>query len=190
MIFCMAAQLEALLSQQFAHDAEATLHSEKASFGLRVQEILEDFKLPIVDVDLKRPWGGFFRIDREHAPQFAELFFRGTDFEIPDKLDVSPKILLVAPQMRLSWQVHERRSEYWRAVGGAVGYKVSETDQEPAEVTILHKDEAITVPQGTRHRLIGLRSWGIIAEAWIHTELTNPSTEEDNRRIQDDFKRT
>jgi hypothetical protein len=40
-----------------------------------------------------------------------------------------------------------------------------------------------------RHRLIGLDSWAIVAEIWQHTDIENPSNEEDIVRIQDDFGR-
>ena len=43
--------------------------------------------------------------------------------------------------------------------------------------------------QGERHRLVGLKEWGIIAEIWIHTDANHPSDENDIVRLQDDFKR-
>jgi mannose-6-phosphate isomerase len=43
--------------------------------------------------------------------------------------------------------------------------------------------------KGERHRLIGLDSWRIVAEIWQHTDLENPSDEDDIVRLQDDFGR-
>jgi mannose-6-phosphate isomerase len=49
--------------------------------------------------------------------------------------------------------------------------------------------ETITLKQGERHRLIGLDDWGIVAEIWVHTDVNNPSNEDDIVRLQDDFGR-
>ena len=71
--------------------------------------------------DLNRPWGGFFVLDENQAQQFADIYFEGLDvgpLRIAGKL--SPKILLVKPEARLSWQYHHRRAETWRVVEGPV----------------------------------------------------------------------
>ena len=47
----------------------------------------------------------------------------------------------------------------------------------------------IQLDKGERHRLIGLDSWGIVAEIWQHTDPENPSDEDDIVRLQDDFGR-
>jgi hypothetical protein len=49
--------------------------------------------------------------------------------------------------------------------------------------------EIVRLNQGQRHRLVGLNSWGMIAEIWQHTDINNPSDEEDIVRVQDDFGR-
>ena len=49
--------------------------------------------------------------------------------------------------------------------------------------------EVIKLKQGERHRLIGLDDWGIVAEIWQHTNLDEPSDENDIIRVQDDFGR-
>ena len=72
--------------------------------------------------DLNRPWGGFFVLDENQAQEFANIYFEGLDVDplrIGGKL--SPKILLVKPEARLSWQYHHRRAETWRVVEGPVG---------------------------------------------------------------------
>ncbi len=74
------------------------------------------------------------------------------------------------------------------AIGGEVGIKVSDDDTEGALQTKKAGD-VIILRQGERHRLIGLSSWGIIAEIWQHTDENNPSNEEDIVRVQDDFGR-
>ena len=78
-----------------------------------VESLLQKFN--VIDSDLTRPWGGFYVIDETQAQQFADAFFDGLDVNtltIGGKL--SPKILLVAPGQRLSWQYHNRRAEIWK----------------------------------------------------------------------------
>lgn len=72
-------------------------------------------KFTVIASDLTRPWGGFYVIDETQAQLFADTFFDGLDVNtltIGGKL--SPKILLVAPNQRLSWQYHKRRAEIWK----------------------------------------------------------------------------
>ncbi len=117
------------------------------------------------------------------------IYFSNEDFEsikITHKL--SPKILLVAPRTRLSWQYHHRRAEIWKCIGGTVGVITSDSDEENAEQKLKDGD-IIKLKQGERHRLIGLDDWGVVAEIWQHTDELNPSDEEDIIRVQDDFGR-
>ena len=69
-----------------------------------------------------------------------------------------------------------------------MGVKISDTDVE-GELTVLNDDDFIKMDKGERHRLIGLNSWGVVAEIWQHTDQDNPSDEEDIVRLQDDFGR-
>ncbi|MCP1381389.1 MULTISPECIES: phosphoheptose isomerase [Runella] len=143
----------------------------------------------VVKEDQTRPWGGFFVLDESQTPQFAATYFPTVELsslQITQKL--SPKILVVAPEKRLSWQYHHRRAEIWRVVSGTVGVVTSETDEE-TEVKSYQPGELIVLKQGERHRLVGLAEWGILAEIWQHTDATNPSDEEDIVRVQDDFGR-
>lgn len=71
---------------------------------------------------------------------------------------------------------------------GIVGVKTSLTDEE-GELQQLVPGTFIKMEKGERHRLIGLESWGIVAEIWQHTEIDNPSDEKDIVRLQDDFGR-
>ena len=101
---------------------------------------------------------------------------------------LSPKILVVAPEQRLSWQYHHRRAEIWRVIQGPVGVATSD-DDEQSNVRSMGAGESITLKQGERHRLVGLQSWGILAEIWQHTDAKSPSDENDIVRVQDDFGR-
>ncbi|MDF7818149.1 phosphoheptose isomerase [Runella sp. MFBS21] len=143
----------------------------------------------VVKQDQTRPWGGFFVLDEAQTPAFAAKYFPSVELstiQITQKL--SPKILVVAPEKRLSWQYHHRRAEIWRVVSGIVGVVKSDTDQE-TEVKSYEPGELITLRQGERHRLVGLAEWGVLAEIWQHTDASNPSDEDDIVRVQDDFGR-
>jgi mannose-6-phosphate isomerase len=152
-------------------------------------KMLADLGFDIVKQDDKRPWGGFYVIDEAQAVRFAAHFFPEENLDalkITEKL--SPKILMVAPNKRLSWQYHHRRAEIWKCIGGKAAVATSDNDEEQ-EQTILQIGDVIKLYQGKRHRLIGLNEWGIIAEIWQHTDLDNPSDEDDIIRLQDDFGR-
>lgn len=162
---------------------------DKSAVFEQISEALKKENFTIVKQDQTRPWGGFFVIDESQAKAFATKFFPHLDMEnieITNKL--SPKILVVAPNKRLSWQYHFRRAEIWEIVSGIVGVKTSLTDEE-GELQKLSPGSFIQMDKGERHRLIGLESWGIVAEIWEHTDPENPSDEEDIVRLQDDFGR-
>jgi mannose-6-phosphate isomerase-like protein (cupin superfamily) len=164
-------------------------NTEKTAIFSQIAQELEKLGFRIAKQDQSRPWGGFFVIDETQAAQFAKAYFPDipfADLQITQKL--SPKILVVAPEKRLSWQYHFRRAEIWRVVAGIVGVVVSNTDAE-GDLQELRPKDIIKLQQGQRHRLIGLKSWGIIAEIWQHTDMSNPSDEDDIVRIQDDFGR-
>jgi mannose-6-phosphate isomerase len=143
----------------------------------------------IIKEDKTRPWGGFYVIDETQAEQFAKEFFPEEDFEkLKISYKLSPKILMVAPNKRLSWQYHHRRAEIWRCIDGNVAVATSNTDKEEQK-HILKVGDKIKLKQGKRHRLIGLDGWGVVAEIWQHTDAANPSDEDDIVRLQDDFGR-
>ena len=154
-----------------------------------VHSALEEQHFRIVDKDHNRPWGGFFVIAEDQAQRFTDVYFDGLDvssLKISGKL--SPKILIVAPNKRLSWQYHHRRAEIWRVIQGQAGVVRSNTDSEN-ELEILKVGATVTLLQGERHRLVGLEDYAVVAEIWQHTDLDNPSDEEDIVRLQDDFGR-
>jgi len=154
-----------------------------------VRKYLNELRLTIINEDMRRPWGGFFVLDENQAKEFATHFFPTIavdSLRISGKL--SPKILMVEPGKRLSWQYHHRRAEIWRTIGGTVAVATSMTDEETERVQI-GVGETIRLAQGQRHRLIGLDGWGVVAEIWQHTDASKPSDESDIVRLQDDFGR-
>lgn len=163
-------------------------NDKKSAFD-SVESYIQLIGLNILKKDMTRPWGGFFVIDDGSLSLFTNHFFPGID---PQKSGqdqaLSPKILLVEPKKRLSWQYHHRRSELWKIVNGPVGIVLSENDNQ-TEVQSFDSGEIITIDRGQRHRLVGLQNWGVVAEIWQHTDSSNPSDEEDIVRLDDDFGR-
>jgi mannose-6-phosphate isomerase-like protein (cupin superfamily) len=139
--------------------------------------------------DFKRPWGGFLVIDESQAQDFANIFFDGINLKtlkIGGKL--SPKILIVSPNSKLSWQYHHRRAEIWRVYKGTVGISKSMDNQEKP-MTVLNEKDQLKLKKGERHRLIGLDDYAVISEIWQHTDPDHPSDENDIVRISDDYGR-
>ena len=161
----------------------------KETLFREIEQQLQNQGFIIDKQDQTRPWGGFFVINEDQAQQFANTYFDGLSVDslrISGKL--SPKILVVAPNKRLSWQYHFRRAEIWKVIQGTVGVATSPTDEQ-GEVKTHEVGSLITLKQGERHRLVGLEGWGVLAEIWQHTDAANPSDEEDIVRVQDDFGR-
>ena len=155
----------------------------------KIENEIQGLGFDIISKDFERPWGGFLVIDEDQSQKFSNQFFGGTkinNLKISGKL--SPKILIVKPNTRLSWQYHERRAEIWRVFRGKVGVVISQNDTQN-EMKVYKEGDQIILKQGERHRLVGLEDLGIVAEIWQHTDKNQPSDEEDIIRIQDDFGR-
>lgn len=162
---------------------------EKQQLFDTTEQAIEAKGFNIIDQDRERPWGGFFVIEESQAQQFANTYFDSInvdELKISNKL--SPKILIVEPNKRLSWQYHHRRAEIWKVVDGPVGIIKSDTDEE-GPLKQYQTSDLVTLEQGERHRLVGLEDWGTVAEIWRHTDPENPSDEDDIVRVQDDFGR-
>jgi mannose-6-phosphate isomerase len=162
---------------------------EKPEVLAEVEKYLSENGFKIAAKDLNRPWGGFFVLDESQSQKFQQLYFPNVELStlrISGKL--SPKILMVEANKRLSWQYHHRRAEIWKLVAGTAGVVTSDSDQE-GPLQKLKMDEIIRLKQGQRHRLVGLDGWGMIAEIWQHTDAAQPSDEDDIVRVKDDFGR-
>lgn len=154
-----------------------------------VEKFLQQKDFKIVTTDQSRPWGGFFVIDEMQSKEFIDKFFSSLNIEEVDtNKRLSPKILLVEPGKRLSWQYHHRRSEIWTVLNEEAGIILSYSDAEK-NISVYKKDDIIKIKQGERHRLVGLESWGIIAEIWQHSDAGFPTDENDIVRLQDDYGR-
>lgn len=165
--------------------------TEKSDVFNQIATQLSSLGFKVERKDQTRPWGGFFVLDENQVALFAARYFpqlEMSEIQITNKL--SPKILVVAPHKRLSWQYHFRRAEIWKVIAGTtVGVKISDTDEQSDEIKSLESGSFIQMDKGERHRLIGLDGWGVVAEIWQHTDPENPSDEDDIVRLQDDFGR-
>jgi mannose-6-phosphate isomerase-like protein (cupin superfamily) len=178
-----------LITSDFMFFTSAYRGSKEAFFQ-DIQNELTGLGFRVAGRDWSKPWGGFFVIDEAQAADFQRHFFSEVTLR-PDELQqkLSPKILVVAPGRRLSWQYHFRRAEIWKLAGGVAGMVRSLTDAE-GEVQPLVPGKTVRMEKGERHRLVGAPGgWGIVAEIWIHTDPDQPSNEADIVRLQDDFGR-
>lgn len=153
----------------------------------------KDAGYTIADVDDTKPWGGFVRFDYKDGNQFISEFFPDVNpaearLGNPDA-ELSPKILLVAPEQRLSWQVHARRAERWRFLNDG-GYHRSTDADNPGKLIEVHAGDEVQFEAGECHRLVGASNeYTFVAEIWQHTDKNHPSDEADITRLQDDYKR-
>ena len=155
----------------------------------KIENEIKELGFEIISKDFDRPWGGFLVISEEQAQEFADKFFDGIDIKnikIGGKL--SPKILVVKPNSKLSWQYHHRRAEIWKVFKGKVGVSRSFDDNEKPLKKLITGDQ-IELKKGERHRLIGLDDFAVIAEIWQHIDPENPSNENDIIRLCDDYGR-
>lgn len=165
-------------------------HPKSDNF-INIKQGLEELGLKVTEINQEKPWGGYLLIDPNQTGRFIEIFF--SDFPLPDWLkdkNLSPKIMLWAPQEILSWQYHSKRHEYWKVVKGPVASYLSKTDLPPENPQLFEEGALIEIPLGIRHRGAGLEDWGIIAELWGHTDPNHLSDEKDIIRLADKYSRT
>jgi mannose-1-phosphate guanylyltransferase/mannose-6-phosphate isomerase len=129
----------------------------------RVVQKLKDVAPAVTEDHLKvhRPWGSYQSIDM------------GTRFQV--------KRIVVKPGGRLSLQLHHHRAEHWVVVRGTARVTIGD------EVKVLHENESIYVPIGTRHRL---ENPGKIELELIEVQTGSYLGEDDIVRIEDDYNRS
>jgi mannose-6-phosphate isomerase len=174
------------MSGKYEFDTDS---KDKSAVFMQAARILlsRDFKL--IDIDPLRPWGFFLSVDEDQTDDFIKEFYDGVELKgIDTNLPLRPKFLGIEPGKRLSWQYHHRRAEIWHCLAGKFELVTSDTDEEDKHQNV-HAGQVVNMPQGMRHRGVGLGGWALIAEIWQHTEPDNPSNEDDIVRVQDDFGR-
>ena len=157
------------------------------SFYDNIKNEVKDLGFLIIDEDFDRPWGGFLKIDERQSQKFVYTLI-SKEINV-NQLKISPKILFVEPNQRLSWQYHNRRKEIWKVYRNHIGIIRSLTNFEN-DLIYKKEGEIIHFESQERHRLVGLDKIGVVAEIWIHTDLNNLSDENDIVRISDDYNRT
>ena len=106
---------------------------------------------------LKRPWG------------------RQEQFTLNERTTV--KLLYVKAGRRLSYQYHDKRSEFWRVVKGKVKVTLNGRNK------ILSDDGMVWLPQGAKHRAEGIEDSVILEIDYGHFD------ENDIVRLDDDYNR-
>jgi len=145
----------------------------------------------LADVDEHKPWGAYYRLADECAKQFvAEYFPSKTVEELGQGGSLSPKFLIFEPGKKLSLQYHNRRAEIWRVIEGTLTAAISDNDEEGEWKTYLAGEE-LSYGAFARHRAGAPENgdWVVVAEIWQHTDLNNPTNEDDIIRLADDFGR-
>ena len=89
------------------------------SFYENIKNEVKDLGFLIIDEDFDRPWGGFFKIDESQSQKFVHTLI-SKEINV-NQLKISPKILIVEPNQRLSWQYHDRRKEIWKVYRNNIG---------------------------------------------------------------------
>lgn len=157
-----------------------------------IQELIIASGYNIVELNGEKPWGAYFKFHRDDADEFVREFFPGLSLAEArlgnDSLELSPKILLVSPNQRLSWQYHHNRAERWAFLNDGFYYG-SMTDEE-GERQVAHAGDVVQFKTAQRHRLVGAAAYTLVAEIWQHTNISEPSTEDDIVRLQDDYARS
>jgi mannose-6-phosphate isomerase len=165
---------------------------EKLRLVDAIEQIANEDGYVTVDRNDSKPWGAYLRFDSKDAARFIRVFFPGLSLEeaqlgIKDA-ELSPKLLLVSPDQRLSWQYHDRRAERWAYLTDGAYHK-SHNDEE-GKVRVAVAGEVVQFAKGERHRLVGVSgAYTLVAEIWQHSDSHNLSDEEDIVRISDDYNR-
>lgn len=154
-----------------------------------VRHFVQRYKLRVAEETWDRPWGGYIVITQDSVENFVKHFFAEHFRVLAAQQNVlKGKLMLIAPQNRLSWHYHNRRSEYERVLAGPVGIIISPTDLE-SSLGEYQSGDLIPIAVAERHRFVGLNNWAILAEIWKHTDPTRPSNEQDIVRLSDDYGR-
>lgn len=145
----------------------------------------------VAEVDVSRPWGGFIKLSDKDAEKFINEMFNTSLSEASlgvAKAKISPKILVVEPGKRLSWQYHEKRAELWRFLSPGA-YHSSNNDKQ-GSIIIAKIDTKVQFEVLQRHRLVALESgFCLVGEIWQHSDPNELSNEDDILRVQDDYSR-
>ena len=164
----------------------------KLDLGAEITGMLRVNGYVIEEANLEKPWGAYLRLANSDAKKFIEEFFPGLTLQEAqlgiEEAELSPKILIVSPSQRLSWQYHDRRAERWCFLTPG-GYYKSLTDDQ-GELVLAEPGDVVQFATAERHRLVGSdQGYTIVAEIWQHTDQAQTSNEDDIVRLADDYSR-
>jgi len=144
-------------------DAVLVARRETADGLRRVVAKLKEVAPALTEDHLKvhRPWGSYQSLDL------------GERYQV--------KRIVVRQGGRLSLQLHHHRAEHWVVVRGTARVTIGDT------VKMLHENESIYVPSGSRHRL---ENPGKIDLELIEVQTGSYLGEDDIVRIEDDYNRS
>ena len=155
----------------------------------KIEDEIKGLGFDIISKDFERPWGGFLVINESQAHEFANKFFDGINTQTLKRgVKLSPKIIIVKPNSKLSWQYHQRREEIWKVFKGNVGISRSH-DNKQNPIVKLDEGDQVKLEKEERHRLIGLDDYAVLAEIWQHTDSNHQSDENDIVRLDDEYGR-
>lgn len=158
----------------------------------QISDLLTSHGYTIFERNDTKPWGAYLRLNNSDAADFINNFFLDS-FQLSAQegnsaVELSPKILIVSPGQKLSWQYHSRRAEQWVFLNSGA-YHQSPNNHLGAKL-YAQPGQLVRFNQGERHRLVGVfDSYTLVAEIWQHTDPANPSDEDDIVRLEDDYTR-
>ena len=168
------------------------LPDEKTQLTAGIITLLQQAGYGIVEINTDKPWGAYVRIRNDQADDFVHEFFPGLSPEEArlgiESAELSPKILIVSPGQRLSWQYHYRRAERWTFLTqGSYNKSLGDDQGEPV---VAQAGDVVQFEKSERHRLNGTEDrYVVVAEIWQHTDPASPSDEDDIVRLYDDYAR-
>jgi mannose-1-phosphate guanylyltransferase / mannose-6-phosphate isomerase len=144
-------------------DAVLVAHRENPDGLRRVVERLRQVAPALTQDHLKvhRPWGSYQSLDL------------GERYQV--------KRIVVKQGGRLSLQLHHHRAEHWVVVRGTARVTIGD------KVQMVHENESVYVPIGSRHRL---ENPGKIDLELIEVQTGSYLGEDDIERIEDDYHRS
>jgi len=173
-------------------DVDTSEAVNKPQIVAEIKDCAETSGYTVIEQNEQKPWGAYLKFDNDEADSFVEDLSPGlspTDARLGnEQAELSPKILIVSPNQRLSWQYHKLRAERWTFLTDGL-YSQSTTDQEGGVQTASAGDVVQFAPL-ERHRLIGrVAAYTLVAEIWQHSDSKNLSIEDDIVRLADDYSR-
>ena len=144
---------------------------DKRELVSQIEQILRDHGYNIYEIELNKPWGAYIRLGDMDAAGFTTEFFKYES--IYTGLPISPKILIVEPGRRLSWQYHHRRKECWEFITNG-RYCRSDTD-DLGSVHSARSGDVIKLEREERNRLLGKPiNYTIVNSFWKKTVIKKP----------------